>query len=257
MPDYEPTHPPESIAGLTARIFVNLSHPSRPYFTGWMATHTVRSTLFSQTASPRSSCNTASPSASARRRTHAPDEHRSPRRRSPSCTVPKLVSLISRTFSFAIGSQKLGQPVPESNFVSELNSAVSQQTHRKIPFPCSSTVSPVNARSVPSCRVTSYWIGESSAFHSASVFTVRATVTFPVRLPSGENCTIVAGPVDSFASLASTVAIVGRRIHHAAPAAAAAAVNTNARRPVPVVSNWSFDFLFIPNPQFTLRLERL
>jgi hypothetical protein len=30
----------------------------------------------------------------------------------------------------AIGFQKLGHPVPESNFVSELNSAVLQQTHR-------------------------------------------------------------------------------------------------------------------------------
>jgi len=30
----------------------------------------------------------------------------------------------------AIGFQKLGHPVPESNFVSELNSAVRQQTHR-------------------------------------------------------------------------------------------------------------------------------
>ncbi len=34
--------------------------------------------------------------------------------------VPKLVSVTFRTFSFAIGAQKLGHPVPESNFVSEL-----------------------------------------------------------------------------------------------------------------------------------------
>jgi hypothetical protein len=35
-----------------------------------------------------------------------------------------------RTFSGAIGSQKLGQPVPESNLVAELNSALSQHTQR-------------------------------------------------------------------------------------------------------------------------------
>src|SRR5258708_37861289 len=45
------------------------------------------------------------------------------------CT-PSVLSLISRTFSFAIGSQKLGQPVPDSNFVAELNSALSQQIQR-------------------------------------------------------------------------------------------------------------------------------
>jgi hypothetical protein len=45
-------------------------------------------------------------------------------------TIPKLMSLVLRTFSGAIGSQKLGQPVPESNFVSELNKALSQQMQR-------------------------------------------------------------------------------------------------------------------------------
>ena len=44
--------------------------------------------------------------------------------------MPMVLSLISRTFSLAIGSQKLGQPVPESNFVAELNSALSQQMQR-------------------------------------------------------------------------------------------------------------------------------
>jgi hypothetical protein len=39
-------------------------------------------------------------------------------------------SRISRTFSWASGAQKLGQPVPESNFVAELNSALSQQMQR-------------------------------------------------------------------------------------------------------------------------------
>src|ERR1700678_146273 len=47
--------------------------------------------------------------------------------------MPRVLSVISRTFSLAIGSQKLGQPVPESNFVEELNSALSQQMQRKTP----------------------------------------------------------------------------------------------------------------------------
>src|SRR5579859_628333 len=45
-------------------------------------------------------------------------------------TMPKVVSLFSVTFSAAIGAQKLGQPVPESNLVAESNSALSQQMQR-------------------------------------------------------------------------------------------------------------------------------
>src|SRR5215831_622811 len=45
-------------------------------------------------------------------------------------TMPNVVSRISSTFSLATGSQKLGQPVPESNFVAESNNAVSQQMQR-------------------------------------------------------------------------------------------------------------------------------
>jgi hypothetical protein len=44
--------------------------------------------------------------------------------------MPKLASRVVRTFSGAMGAQKLGQPVPESNFVSDVKSALSQQTHR-------------------------------------------------------------------------------------------------------------------------------
>ena len=40
------------------------------------------------------------------------------------------------TFSLAMGCQKLGQPVPESNFAAELKRAVSQQMQRKSPFSC-------------------------------------------------------------------------------------------------------------------------
>ena len=44
--------------------------------------------------------------------------------------IPRLESVEVRIFSLAIGAQKLGHPVPESNFVSELKSALSQQMQR-------------------------------------------------------------------------------------------------------------------------------
>jgi hypothetical protein len=46
----------------------------------------------------------------------------------------KLLSMVSKTFSLAMGAQKLGQPVPDSNLVLELNNAISQQIQRKTPF---------------------------------------------------------------------------------------------------------------------------
>src|SRR3989475_9628644 len=41
----------------------------------------------------------------------------------------KLRSSFSCTWSFCTGAQKLGQPVPESNFVCEANSSCPQTTH--------------------------------------------------------------------------------------------------------------------------------
>src|SRR5579863_5821535 len=102
-------------------------------------------------------------------------------------TMPMLVSEISRTFSFAIGSQKLGQPVPESNFVVELNSALSQQMQRKIPLSCKFQYFPLYASSVSASRVISYTPEGSCFRHSASVFTTRAIFTFACRFPSSEN----------------------------------------------------------------------
>jgi hypothetical protein len=67
-------------------------------------------------------------------------------------TIPKLVSRSVRTFSSAMGAQKLGHPVPDSNFVSESNSAFSQQMHRYSPFSCRFQYFPVNAISVSAFR---------------------------------------------------------------------------------------------------------
>ena len=63
--------------------------------------------------------------------------------------MPRLRSLLTLTFSLAMGAQKLGQPVPESNLVVELNRAFLQQTQRKSPFSCRSQYWPVKACSVP------------------------------------------------------------------------------------------------------------
>ncbi len=98
-------------------------------------------------------------------------------------SMPRLPSEISRTFSFAIGSQKLGQPVPESNFVAELNSALLQQMQRKIPFRAHSEVCRYMAIPYPHRRVISNTPGRQAASATpASDFTTRAIFTVPSRL---------------------------------------------------------------------------
>jgi len=44
--------------------------------------------------------------------------------------IPKKADGASITFSFAIGSVKLGQPVPDAYFAFESKTAVPQQIHR-------------------------------------------------------------------------------------------------------------------------------
>src|ERR1700733_64858 len=93
--------------------------------------------------------------------------------------MPMLRSIASTMFSLAMGAQKLGQPVPDSNLVSELKTAVSQQMQRKIPLSCTLRLAPLNGRSVASCRVTSNEAGASCAFHSFSLFRIAVTMTAP------------------------------------------------------------------------------
>src|SRR3981189_1088045 len=81
--------------------------------------------------------------------------------------MPKVESRISRTFSFAIGAQKLGHPVPDSNFVSELNSALSQHTHRYKPLSCTFQYCPVNARSVSDRRLITNTVDPNWCLHAA------------------------------------------------------------------------------------------
>src|SRR4051812_4691578 len=98
------------------------------------------------------------------------------------------------TFSFATGAQKLGHPVPDSNFVSELKSALSQHMQRYSPLSCKFQYCPEKANSVSACRVISNTFAESCCRHSSSVFTTRGTCTVCKRFPSSEYSTIVTVP---------------------------------------------------------------
>src|SRR3984885_16133940 len=86
-------------------------------------------------------------------------------------TMPKLMSLELLTFSCAVGCQKLGQPVPESNFVSELNNALSQQMQRYRPLSWRFQYFPEYASSVSAWRVISKAFGVSCFRHSSSLLT--------------------------------------------------------------------------------------
>src|SRR5215472_318961 len=68
-----------------------------------------------------------------------------------------------------MGSQKLGQPVPESNLVSERKSSAPHPAQEYTPLSFTCTYLPVKGRSVPALRSTSYCSGVSFSFHSLSV----------------------------------------------------------------------------------------
>ncbi len=86
------------------------------------------------------------------------------------------------TASLSAGSKKLGHPVPESNLVSELNSSCPQPLQRYMPSSLLSQYVPVNARSVPFLRSTSYSSGLSSSRHSCSVFSSFSNSSSDLRL---------------------------------------------------------------------------
>src|SRR5581483_288701 len=135
------------------------------------------------------------------------------------------------TFSLATGAQKLGQPVPDSNLVFELNSALSQQMQRYSPVSCKFQYCPEKANSVSACRVISKALGESCCFHSASDFTTFGTFTVFNFSPASENWTMVTswgGP--SLAAL-TTCRPVGRfKDHSTTPPIAAAPAIMKPRR---------------------------
>src|SRR5690242_14872198 len=83
-------------------------------------------------------------------------------------SMPYVRSTTSLIFDLSAASQKLGQPVPESNFVPDLKRSVPQQTHLYIPTPLWFQYLPVKGRSVAEQRATSYCSALSFFFHSAS-----------------------------------------------------------------------------------------
>src|SRR5271170_5650018 len=104
--------------------------------------------------------------------------------------MPSDVSLCVRTFSLAIGCQKLGQPVPDSNFVLESKRTVSQQMQWYRPSAWFLAYLPVPGNSVPACRVTSNCSLVNCFFHSDSGFSTFSSSTTPVRTPKASNWTI-------------------------------------------------------------------
>src|SRR5690349_12158849 len=83
-------------------------------------------------------------------------------------SMPYVRSATSLTFDLSTASQKLGQPVPESNFVSDLKRPSPQQTHLYIPTPLWFQYFPEKGRSVALQRATSYCSAVSFCFHSLS-----------------------------------------------------------------------------------------
>src|SRR5512132_3202888 len=95
--------------------------------------------------------------------------------------MPCEVSVEVSTASPNMGSVKLGQPEPDSNFVSALNRALPQPAQRYTPSPFSLTYLPVHGRSVAWWRRTSYAAGSSSWRHCSSVLMIFSICLF-VRL---------------------------------------------------------------------------
>src|SRR5579871_1174390 len=143
----------------------------------------------------------------------------------------KLVSVKVRMFSGAAGAQKLGQPVPESNFSSDRNSAVEQHTHRYNPASWLFQYRPVNARSVPARRATANSSGVRAAFHSASLFIVFPSSTVSSRSPRSEKSASFTLLPDPAAD--GSAAGRSRRVESAHKAANAPGITRNARRGMP------------------------
>src|SRR5437879_13867156 len=72
----------------------------------------------------------------------------------------KLRSAFSSMLSFRTGTQKLGQPVPESYFVSEANRSRPQTTQMYTPGSWLFQYSPVKGRAVPLLMQTEYCNGD-------------------------------------------------------------------------------------------------
>src|SRR6476469_1166177 len=83
-----------------------------------------------------------------------------------------MTKALSTEVPIAVGRgwQKLGQPVPLSNFVSEENTGRSHPAQANVPLRFSALSGLVPARSVPCFRSTSYCAGVRRRRHSSSLF---------------------------------------------------------------------------------------
>src|SRR3989344_4483957 len=78
--------------------------------------------------------------------------------------IPPVWSSLSSMFPFSKTSEKLGQPEPESNFVSEAKSGVPQAAQVYMPLSLLRKRDPVNGISVPFSRSVLYCFGVSFSF---------------------------------------------------------------------------------------------
>src|SRR5207248_10615091 len=81
---------------------------------------------------------------------------------------------------------KLGQPVPLSNFIFDVNSGRPQPAQANTPGRCSSSRGLENGRSVPSSRSTSYTAGDNERFHSSRDL-LTTSVGSGAALPFGNS----------------------------------------------------------------------
>jgi hypothetical protein len=95
-------------------------------------------------------------------------------------SIPRVRSVVVST-AFVIGAQKLGHPVPLSNFVSEVKSSWPHPAQRKIPARCSEFRRLVPARSVPWLRRTRNCSGDSRARHSSSFLGMSIQPIYQIR----------------------------------------------------------------------------
>src|ERR1700742_3203013 len=129
--------------------------------------------------------------------------------------MPKVVSRVVPTALSSSGAQKLGQPVPLSNLVSDENRPWSQPAQAKTPARCSLRSGLVNGRSVALWRNTAYCSGFNSLRHSSSVW-VTANGS-PVEEADQDEPSHAASPTALVASKTRLVIIDRASSTHVGP----------------------------------------
>src|SRR5581483_4559604 len=120
--------------------------------------------------------------------------------------------------------KKLGQPVPESNFMSEVKSGRPHPAHAKMPGRCSSFSGLVPARSVSSLRSTVYALPCRRFFHSSSE-SLRGSVGEGTLAPAGRKVFQL-----SCSALTSLMFLAGEAANADLPTDSAASALSRVRR---------------------------